>query len=383
MSEAPAPVAPVREAPLPDLKSLPPEGLGEALAELGERPFRARQVGAWLHQRFARSFAEMSDLSKALRAKLEARYTVARLSLTQVQRSRDGTVKFGFTTWDGRAIESVYIPEWSDRPGDQVAPDWEPDRQTLCVSTQVGCAMGCAFCMTGTLGLIRNLEAGEILEQVYQVNRWLTEELGRRGPRPVGNLVFMGMGEPLHNYEQLKIALDHLVAKEGPNYSTRHVTVSTSGLVPAMRRLVDETDVRLAVSLTGTTDADRDRLMPVNRRWDIQTLLDTCRELPLKKRDRVTFEYVLLRGETDSLQDAERLARLLRGLRSKVNLIAYNAGPGLGFERPDSAQVEAFRRRLVERGLTAVVRRSRGQDIDAACGQLAAKGAGAENASAG
>ncbi len=366
-----------------DLKSLPLDRLtAEVTGPLGERPFRARQIYKWLHQRGANAFEEMTDLSQGLRTRLAEAYQLSTLELAEARESRDGTVKFRFRTVDDRSIESVYIPEWPDRTGDAEAPDAPPARQTLCVSSQVGCAMACAFCMTGTMGFLRNLRAGEIVAQVHQVNAWLMAR-GAPGPRPLTNLVFMGMGEPLHNYFEVKRALDILVSVEGPNFSTRRVTVSTSGLVPMMKRLGEETDVKLAVSLTGTTDQARDRLMPVNRKWPIAEVLDACRAFPLRYGRRITFEYVLLRGETDTLEDAERLADLLRGIPAKVNLIAYNEGrdlddpdapPPLGFYRPDDATVAAFRQRMADKGLTAVIRRSRGRDVAAACGQLAVEG---------
>jgi 23S rRNA (adenine2503-C2)-methyltransferase len=354
-----------------DLRTLDLPALTREITErLGEKPFRARQIHRWLHQRNAATFEEMTDLSKDLRVRLAAAYRLDTLTIGSVQRSRDGTVKFRLVTVDGRSVEAVYIPEWKDRPSDDVAPDGLPDRRTLCVSSQVGCAMGCGFCMTATMGLIRQMTAGEIVDQVYRVNAWLQSE-GAPWPRPVTNLVFMGMGEPLHNYENLKAALDLLLSPDGSDFSHRHVTVSTSGLAPQLERLGRETDVKIAISLTGTTDAVRDRLMPVNRRYPIETLLEVCRQMPLRRGRRITFEYVLLAGETDAPEDADRLAALLAGVPAKVNLIAYNENDGLPFRRPEDGTVTAFRERLARRGLTAVVRRSRGRDIDAACGQLA------------
>lgn len=358
--------------PRPDLKSLPFESLLRVVTqELGERRFHARQIYRWLHQRRVKSFDEMTDLSKELRGRLSENYQLAQLSVGSVQESRDGTVKFLFTTLDGNSIESVYIPEWRDRTDDDAAPDRPPTRQTLCVSSQVGCAMGCGFCLTATMGLVRNLSPGEMVEQVHQVNDWLRENRGAPEERPLGNLVFMGMGEPLHNFDNLKAACEILLSQDGPNFSNRKITVSTSGLVPAMLRLGEETTVKLAVSLTGTTDEVRDQLMPINKKWPIAQLLDACRSYPLRNSRRVTFEYVLLGGLTDSLDDAERLASLLADIPAKVNLIAYNENSELGYERPDDETVRAFHQRLLDKGLTAVIRRSRGRDIRAACGQLA------------
>lgn len=345
---------------LPDLRSLSRAGLQALVAALGEKPFRARQLQRWLHRNGAAAVEEMSDLSRGLREKLQAAATLTTLERASEQRSRDGTIKWTWRTHDGKLIESVYMPE--------------AERKTLCVSSQVGCAIGCTFCMTGTMGLARHLTPGEIVDQVHRANRRLVELGEGPAPRPLTNLVFMGMGEPLHNWEHLKAALALLLDEDGPNFSHRHVTVSTSGLVPVMRRVGEETQVKLAVSLNATTDAQRDAIMPINRRWPIGELLAACRAFPLKQGRRITFEYVLLRGVNDADEDAERLGRLLAGIPAKVNLIPYNDNPGLGFHAPDPARVEAFLDRLVARQITAVVRKNRGGDIAAACGQLAAEG---------
>ncbi|GAO02856.1 23S rRNA (adenine(2503)-C(2))-methyltransferase RlmN [Anaeromyxobacter sp. PSR-1] len=344
----------------PDLRSLPQERLAALIAGLGEKPFRARQVYRWLHLRGAASLDEMTDVPRALRERLAEGTRLTTLERATEQRSADGTIKWTWRTRDGKLVESVYMPE--------------TDRKTLCVSTQVGCAVGCTFCMTGTMGLARNLTPGEIVDQVHRANRRLIELGEGEGPRPLTNLVFMGMGEPLANYRSLKIALDLLLSEDGPNFSHRHVTVSTSGLVPVMRRLGEETQVKLAVSLNATTDAQRDAIMPINRRYPLAELLRACREFPMKQGRRITFEYVMLGGVNDAPEDAERLARLLRGIPAKVNLIPYNENPGLGFAAPAPGAVDRFRDLLVARNVTAVVRRNRGTDIAAACGQLAAEG---------
>jgi 23S rRNA (adenine2503-C2)-methyltransferase len=344
----------------PDLRSLSRAELAALVAGLREKPFRARQLQRWLHRNGAASLDEMTDLPRALREALRERTRLTTLERASEQRSVDGTIKWTWRTADGKLVESVYMPE--------------TDRKTLCVSSQVGCAIGCAFCMTGTMGLARHLTPGEIVDQIHRANRRLVELGEGPAPRPLTNLVFMGMGEPLHNYEHLKAALDLLLDEDGPNFSHRHVTVSTSGLVPVMRRLGEETQVKLAVSLNATTDAQRDALMPLNRRWPIGELLAACRDFPMKQGRRITFEYVLLGGVNDADGDAERLAKLLRGLPAKVNLIPYNDNPGLGFRAPAPERVEAFHARLVARQVTAVVRKNRGRDIAAACGQLAAEG---------
>ena len=345
---------------LPDLRSLSRAELDALVAGLGEKPFRARQLFRWLHRNGAASLEEMSDLAKPLRAALATRSSLVTLERATEQRSVDGTIKWTWRTGDGKLVESVYMPE--------------TDRKTLCVSSQVGCAIGCTFCMTGTMGLARNLTAGEIVDQVHRANRRLVELGEGPAPRPLTNLVFMGMGEPLHNFEQLKRALDLLLDEDGPNFSHRHVTVSTSGLVPFMRRLGEETQVKLAVSLNATTDAQRDAIMPINRRWPLGELLAACRSFPMKQGRRITFEYVLLGGVNDADADAQRLARLVAGIPAKVNLIPYNDNPGLGFHAPAPERVETFHRILFERNITAVVRKNRGSDIAAACGQLAAEG---------
>jgi 23S rRNA (adenine2503-C2)-methyltransferase len=359
-----------RAASRPDLRSLPLEDLSRLVAELGEKPYRARQIFRWLHRAGAASLEEMTDLPAGLRAALGARCTLTTLEPAEERRSRDGTIKWTWRTADGRLVESVYMPHG----GDEDDPAGNRTRRTLCVSTQVGCAMGCTFCLTGTMGLARNLGAGEIADQVHRANRRLVELGEGPAPRPLTNLVFMGMGEPLHNFEALKAALGLLLHPDGPDFSHRHVTVSTSGLVPEIERLGRETPVKLAVSLNATTDEQREALMPVNRRWPIAALLEACRRFPMRQGRRITFEYVLLGGVNDRDEDARRLARLVAGIPAKVNLIPYNASPGLGFAAPSPERVESFRAILEAGRVTAVVRRNRGRDIAAACGQLAAEG---------
>jgi 23S rRNA (adenine2503-C2)-methyltransferase len=366
----------------PDLRSLSLEELSLLVERMGEKPFRARQLFRWLHHRGAASFDEMTDLPRAFRERLARETHLTTLAVDAVQRSADGTRKYRLRTEDGKFIEAVYMPE---EPGpDAFDPeaatddDEEPGsrrvRRTLCLSTQIGCAMGCGFCMTATMGLVRNLSAGEIADQVYRVNADLRDQRGVDPQRPLTNLVYMGMGEPLHNYANVKRSLDLLLHAEGANFSHRHVTVSTSGLVPNIRRLGEETRVKLAVSLNATTDEQRAQLMPVDKKWNIAALIDACRKFPMKLGRRITFEYVLLKGVNDSDADARRLADLLAGLPAKVNLIPYNENPGLGFGDPGSERVQAFRRILEQRGFAAMVRKNRGRDISAACGQLAISG---------
>ncbi len=366
----------------PDLRGCSLSCLANELARLGEKPYRARQLFRWLHQKGAASWDEMTDLPRELHARLAERFDLYTLTMQAEHRSSDGTIKWKWRTVDGLFIESVYMPHGDSAGSGPEEDDGQDDedalrnrqRRTLCVSSQVGCAIGCTFCMTGTMGLVRNLGPGEIVDQVHRANRRLVELGLGLAPRPLTNLVFMGMGEPLHNFENVKSALDLLLCQDGPNFSHRHVTVSTSGLVPQIRRLGEETQVKLAVSLNATTDSQRDQIMPVNRRYPLAELLQACRSFPMKQGRRITFEYVLLCGVNDTDPDAERLARLLAGIPAKVNLIPYNDNPGLGYATPEPARVEAFRDRLVRRNVTAVVRKNRGQDIAAACGQLASEG---------
>ena len=317
----------------------------------GEKPFRAGQTLKWLYQRGAETFAAMTDLPSTLRTLLGREFAINRLTCLHLSPAGDGTRKFLFALADRRQIESVLIPA--------------EDRLTLCLSSQAGCAMGCRFCATAQVRPVRDLTAGEIVSQVWEVQRALPP--GER----LTNLVFMGMGEPLANYEQVVKALAVVTAEWGLNFSPRRVTVSTVGLVPQMRRLLEATHVNLTVSLTATTDRLRDELMPVNRRYPLRHLLDTCRTLPIAPRKRITFAYTMLRGINDSDDDARRLVKLLHGLRSKVNLIPFNPFPGTPFLPTPRPQIERFRQHLLERGVHATVRESRGQDVLAACGQLA------------
>ena len=324
------------------------------LAARGESAYRVEQILAWAYRRRVASFTDMRNVPRTLRAGLAADFTLPTLRPTTVLTSVDGTRKLLFQLDRQAAIESVLIPD---------AP-----RLTLCISSQAGCGMGCAFCATARLGLVRNLTPAEIVGQVLAAQEVLAPD------ERITNLVFMGMGEPLANYESLVQAIEILTADWGVGFSGRRITVSTVGLVPAMERLVRETPVNLAVSLSGTTDAQRDRLMPVNRRYPLAQLLAMCRALPIPQRRRITFEYVLLAGVNDSVDDARRLARLLRGIRSKVNLIPFNPFPGSGFASASPVTVRQFQEQLLAAGVHATVRQGRGQDIQAACGQLALEG---------
>ncbi len=333
-----------------DIKSLSFDELTEELVALGSERFRALQVWKWLWQHKVRTFEEMTNLSKVWREKLPSHFVIQELTPVGVLTSTDGTRKFLWHTAEGQQIESVLIPD--------------EDRLTLCVSTQVGCAMACSFCLTGDLGLKRHLKPGEIINQPLQISRILPE--GQR----ITNVVMMGMGEPLHNYDNLVAALRVYLDENALGMSHRRITVSTVGLVPAMKKLTDELPVNLAVSLNASTEEQRREVMPITKKYSMQELLETCRDLPIHHHKRITFEYVMMAGFNDSIEDAARLAKLLRGIRSKVNLIPYNENPSRDIKRPAADVAKAFQHYLVTRGVQCSIRSTRGKDISAACGQL-------------
>jgi 23S rRNA (adenine2503-C2)-methyltransferase len=338
-----------------DVVELERSSLEAAFERLGLERFRARQVFHWVYRRGVTSFDAMTDLSRPLRQSLAATAAITTPRVIQRERSADGTEKFLLELADGKQIESVFIP---DTPS-----------MTFCVSTQVGCAMACRFCLTGRMGLIRNLTAGEIVGQV----RVLAGALGMLDRR--FNLVLMGMGEPLHNYDETMKALRILNDEHGLAVSPRRVTLSTVGLLPALERLAREPLMpNLAISLHAPSDATRGELVPLNRKYGVSEIIEACRRFPLKRRSRITFEYVLLAGVNDSPEDARELARLLAGVKSKVNLIPLNAAPGIPYERPTDEAVDRFAQILADRHLTVSVRKSRGRDIRAACGQLIVEG---------
>ena len=371
-----------------NLKNLTRAGTASALAALGVERFRGDQVFRWVHGRGVDHPDAMTNLGKSLRERLAASTTIEKLAIDAEQISRDGTRKLRLRTRDDRAIESVLIPD-----GDAGAPDDDSDEEegeangfaarrrklTLCISSQVGCALDCKFCATATLGFGRQLEAGEIVDQVYRARALLAElpdgdPTLRAGAPRVTNLVYMGMGEPLHNLAEVVRSIEMLTDPMGMNFSPRRITVSTAGLVPAIKKFGEaKLRANLAVSLNATTDEVRDEIMPVNRRWNIAALLAAVREFPLARRQRVTFEYVLLDGVNDSAADARRLPELLRGIPSKVNLIPWNPHPLAPYGRPSERAIERFQNELKAGGLAVYVRRPRGDDIDAACGQLAAR----------
>ena len=338
------------------------DGLTAFCEQLGEKRFRATQLFRWIHQRGAQDFDQMSDLAKSLRDKLKGCAQVLPLPVVSEHQSADGTVKWLFDVGAGNAVEAVFIPE--------------DDRGTLCVSSQAGCAVGCRFCSTGHQGFSRNLTTGEIVSQL-----WFAEHVLRKRfqtlDRVISNVVMMGMGEPLQNYSALVPALRVMLDDHGYGLSRRRLTVSTSGVVPMMDRLAADCPVALAVSLHAPNDALRDVLVPLNRKYPIDELLDACnRYLVHAPRDFITFEYCMLDGVNDQPEHAHQLVELVRkhagkGVWCKFNLIPFNPFPASGLRRSESAQVSAFARILSEAGIVTTVRKTRGDDIDAACGQLA------------
>ena len=340
-----------------DLGNLDRAGLEALVVSLGHRPFHARQLYRWIWKRGETDIDRMTDLGLELRSALADKATIHTPEVATRQQSEDGTVKLVLRLEDGRQIESVFIP---DTPA-----------QTFCISTQVGCAMGCAFCLTGKMGLVRHLTAGEIAGQV----RALARELDMW--HTPFNIVLMGMGEPLHNYDETMRALRMLADAHGLALSPKRVTLSTVGLVPMLDRLAAEPLMpNLAISLHATTEQQRSALVPPTKKYPLQDVLDACRRFPLSKRSRITFEYVLLDGVNDTPEDARRLARILSGIKGKVNLIPLNAAAGIPFDRPPDARVDRFAAILAEKKILVSVRKSRGRDIRAACGQLIVEGQG-------
>jgi 23S rRNA (adenine2503-C2)-methyltransferase len=353
--------------PVVNLLDFDLEGLVTHCATLGEKRFRAVQLHRWIHQKGEASFDRMSDLARPLREKLARDSVVKGLEPLAEHRSADGTVKWLFDVDAGNAVETVFIPE--------------ADRGTLCVSSQAGCAIGCRFCSTGHQGFSRNLSTGEIVAQLWHAEHRLRERLGlRAGERAIDNVVMMGMGEPLQNYGALVPALRTMLDDHGYGLSRRRVTVSTSGVVPMIDRLGEDCAVALAVSLHAPDDALRDELVPLNRKYPLRELLAACRRyLRTAPRDFITFEYCMLDGVNDSPEQAHALVRLVRGeteysgdpVPCKLNLIPFNPFPQSGLRRSPLPRVQAFAQVLVEAGIVTTVRRTRGDDIDAACGQLA------------
>lgn len=334
-----------------DLKSLSKDDVESFIKDAGLPPFRSRQILHWIYERYAQSLDEITELSKKLREELAERAYISNLTLLNRMTSHDGTEKFLFGLEDGETIESVLIPD--------------EERLTLCISSQVGCAMGCVFCLTGKSGLKRNLGPHEIIDQVISVNRMIL-------PRRITNIVLMGMGEPLANFDNVVEALRRMTGVMV--ISPRRITLSTAGIVPRIAELGQlGLKVNLAISLNATTDSVRDVIMPINKTYPIKALLDSCRKLPLQQTRKITFEYVMLKDINDSTADAKRLVRLLHGIQSKINLIPFNPYSDCEYERPDDIAVLRFQEILAKADVTVLIRKSKGRDILAACGQLKAR----------
>jgi 23S rRNA (adenine2503-C2)-methyltransferase len=333
-----------------DLKNMAIEEIEALASSLGLETYRARQIAQWVFRHHAVSVDEMTSLSKEIRAKLKEVACISSLSIATSAASRDGSKKYLFKTEDGCGVETVLMPEKT--------------HQTLCISTQIGCSLGCRFCFTGTLGLKRNLTAAEILNQVSAVLK--AESFEEKLP----NLVFMGMGEPLLNYENVLKSLKILLSPWGFNFSHRKITVSTAGITPLIRQLAEDLPVNLAISLNAPDDEIRSYLMPVNKKYPLKQLLKEARSFPVPSRKRITFEYILIKEVNDFPAHAEALARLLKNIPCKINLIPFNEYPGTSFHRPEEKQVLRFQSILHNHHFTAPIRMSKGSDIVAACGQL-------------
>jgi 23S rRNA (adenine2503-C2)-methyltransferase len=336
-----------------DIKGMDLEETKQWVETVGLEAYRAAQIRQWIFKGLAGSFQEMTNLSKDTRRNLEQGALLRVLEEAEVQVSKDGTRKHLFRLHDGHFIEAVLIPE--------------RDHFTLCISSQAGCAMECRFCLTGKQGLKRNLTASEIVDQIIQVRRTMPD------PDRLTNLVLMGMGEPLANYDAVTKAVRNIVDLEGMNFSNRKVTLSTCGLVPQMLRFGSDVTVNLAVSLNAADNETRDFLMPINRTYPLETLMAACREFPLPNARRITFEYILIRGVNDRDEDAVRFAKLLAGIKAKINLIPLNPHEGLDMSPPTEERMAAFQEILIDHRFTVMIRKSKGRDISAACGQLAGK----------
>ena len=340
-----------------EVRSLLLNEIEETLHRLDERSYRAGQIGDWLYKKRVKSFDEMTDLSRQLRAQLANQFAFSKMDIVRVLGSHDTTRKFLFRLSDGNLIESVLIPASPALYGNS------SDRRTICISTQVGCAYGCKFCASGLEGFSRNLRPNEIIDQIIAIER----ESGEK----VDNIVFMGMGEPLANFENVMRAIRIINASWGLGIGARHITVSTSGLAPQIRKLADEAlQIRLAISLHGATDEVRDQIMPINRKYNIETLLSACDYYAVRKKQRLTFEYILIAGVNDAEVQANLLAQHARRLSAKVNLIPYNTVEDLDWSRPSRNRQEKFLSILRAHKIPATLRREKGHDIDAACGQL-------------
>lgn len=337
-----------------DIKELTKDQLVSWLENKGIKPYRAGQILKWIYLRQSDTFDIMTDLGKEIRTLLSRHFTINRLEKVCIETSQDGSKKYLFKLEDGKHVESVLIPE--------------KDHYTLCISSQVGCAQGCKFCLTAKGGFIRNLTKREIVDQVRDVKNDLDDS------KRLTNIVFMGMGEPLANYNNVVSAINTITDSEfGLNFSSRRVTLSTAGLVPKLFDLGRDTSINLAISLNATDNKTRAMLMPINRKYPIEKLIDACRRYPLKPRRRITFEYILIKGINDSLEDAKRLVKLLRPIKAKINLIPFNEHEASDFLRPEESVIHKFQEILHQNNYTAIIRHSKGRDISAACGQLRGK----------
>ncbi|UCH45540.1 MAG: 23S rRNA (adenine(2503)-C(2))-methyltransferase RlmN [Nitrospiraceae bacterium] len=351
----------------PDIKTMAMDDLTALVESMGQKPYRARQLNRWIYKKLAQSFDDMTDLPKNLRDKLREKARISNLILCNQQMSKDGTRKFLFQLDDGETIESVLIPN-----------NKGAERYTLCISSQAGCALDCRFCVTGTLGFKRNLHTHEIVDQYLSVRRCIEHD-EKNGMTAITNIVFMGMGEPLNNLNEVVQALYILTSRIG--LSKRKITLSTAGIVPKIYELAKKgPDINLAISLNATTDAVRSLLMPINRKYPLSKLLQACRDFPLAPRRRITFEYILIEGLNDSKEDALRLTKLLSGIRSKVNLIPFNAAiqtvhlvkMSPDYKKSADDRTHDFQNTLLKSGIATSIRKSMGADISAACGQLKA-----------
>lgn len=343
-----------------DIKELSQKKLSEWFVKHGVKPYRAGQIFKWIYIHQANSFEEMTDLSKSLRELLSEHYTINRLEKSNIETASDGTKKYLFRLEDGEYTECVLIPG--------------ANRFTLCISSQVGCAQNCRFCLTAKGGFKRNLTVGEIVSQVRDILNDLPKKEGAAPTeKPFQSIVFMGMGEPLANLSNIAAALEIITNSDfGLKFSSRKITISTSGLVNRFEELAETTNVNLAVSLNATDNETRSMLMPINKTFPIEDLLAACRKIPMTKREKITFEYILMKGVNDSEQHAYDLAKLLETVKAKINLIPFNEFPGSEFKRPDDRTIQKFLQILLDSDYTAIIRKSKGQDISAACGQLRA-----------
>ncbi|MBW1914882.1 MAG: 23S rRNA (adenine(2503)-C(2))-methyltransferase RlmN [Deltaproteobacteria bacterium] len=336
-----------------DLKGLSAIETAEWVKEHSMDLYRGRQIREWLFKKDMATFDEMTNLSQPVRMLLKNKANLTHLTIVKVETSEDTTQKFLFRLKDGLFIESVLIPE--------------KDHFTICVSSQAGCPMACRFCLTAKQGFKRNLTPAEIVDQIIKVRQSMDN------PAKLTNIVFMGMGEPLLNYHNIVRAIENIIGNDGMNFSRRKVTVSTCGLVPFILKLGQDTHVKLAVSLNAADDKTRNFLMPVNKKYPLKSLISSCRNFPLPNREMITFEYILIKGINDRKKDAMNIVRLLSGLKAKINLIALNPGPGLDMAPSSQKEILAFREILIKNHYTAIIRKSKGQDISAACGQLSGK----------